>query len=170
VPATEQGLGAWLAGARTVVAARVIPGEAVRIDSALNEWMNENELLQIKRRFPQQTSWEPRQGAMASLRRAFGMSGRSYVLTRAREVVAQVTTIDSGRCHVQLLADIGNTFADRLTMAGMTLGAGGVTTGVGIAIGVATPVAVLPLGLTAIAGVLIARGRKREVERVQVAL
>jgi hypothetical protein len=166
---SERGTLARIAGPRMVTAARSIPGEAGRIESALQQWMTEGELLQIKRRFPQQTSREARQGAMASLRRAFG-GGRSYALTRAREVLGQVTPLDPSRCHVRLLADLGNTRVDRLTMAGTTLRAGAATTTVGIMIGVAAPVAALPVLLATLAGVVITRTRMREIERVQVAL
>jgi hypothetical protein len=107
---------------------------------------------------------------MASLRRAFGMSGRSYVLTRAREVVAQVTTIDSGRCHVQLLADLGNTFTNRLTASGATVVTGGAATGIGLVIGVPAAIAAAPVALAVLVGFLVARGRRGDVEKVQVAL
>jgi len=96
-----------------VAAARAVPGDSRRIDAALQRWMHDGELLQVKRRYPQQTSWEPKQGALASLRRAMGIGGRSYVLTRATEVVGQVTPLDPGRCHVRLVADLRNTFTER---------------------------------------------------------
>ena len=166
----ERGLGAWLAGPRLVSAARAIPGDSHRIEAALHQWMQEGELLQVKRRYPQQTSWEPKQGAMASLRRAMGMGGRTYALTRAAEVVGQVTPLDPSRCHVRLVADLRNTFSDRLTAAVATAGAGGVATVVGITLGVTLTVAALPVGLGVIAGVLISRGRFREIERVHVTL
>ncbi|MBI4499878.1 MAG: hypothetical protein HY700_01835 [Gemmatimonadetes bacterium] len=170
VTVEQRGLAAWLAGPRLVSAARAVPGEAQRIEAALHQWMHEGELLQVKRRYPQQTSWEPKQGAMASLRRAMGFGGRSYVLTQAREVVGQVTPLDASRCHVRLVADLRNTFSDRLTFGFATAGAGAVTTAVGVTLGVALPVAVLPVVLAVLAGGAIARGRHRDIERVHVAL
>jgi len=170
VTPVERGVGNWLAGPRLVSTARAVPGEANRIDAALHQWMQDGELLQVKRRYPQQTSWEAKQGPLASLRRAVGMGGRSYALTRAKEVVGQVTPLDAGRCHVRLVADLRNTFSDRLMMAGVCTGGGAVASAVGITLGVALPVAMLPAGLALVIAAIIARGRLKEVERVHVAL
>ncbi|MBI4420279.1 MAG: hypothetical protein HY560_05590 [Gemmatimonadetes bacterium] len=166
----ERGLAAWLAGPRLVAAARAMAGEHHRLEAALHQWMGDGELLSIKRRYPDQTSWEPKQGAMATLRRAFGFGGRGYVLTRAREVVGQVVGLDPGRCHVALTADLSNTRNDRLAGAGAILLVGALASAIGLVLGVASWVAALPAALGILAGVLVARGRRRETDRVQVAL
>ena len=169
IPA-EQGLLAWLTGPRMVSAARAIPGEAGRIETALHQWMAEGELLQVKRRFPQQTSWEARQGAMASLRRAMNLGGRSYILTRPREIVGQVTPLDAGRSHVRLVADLSNTRRDRLGSAAGLSVAGAAGGAVAVVLGIALPVAVVPLVLGGAGGWLAARSRRGEIEKVHVAL
>jgi hypothetical protein len=170
VTPAERGVGPWLAGPRLVSAARAVSGDSQRIETALHQWMHEGELLQVKRRYPQHTSWEAKQGPLVSLRRAIGLGGRSYLLTRAQEVVGQITPLDSGRCHVRLVADLRNTFSDRLTMAGVCAAAGALVSAIGITLGVAAPLAILPAGLALLAAALIARGRHREIERVHVAL
>ena len=38
----------------------------------------------------------------------------TYALTRAREVVGQVIPLDTGRCHVRLVADLKNTQQERM--------------------------------------------------------
>jgi hypothetical protein len=167
---SESGLVARLAGPRFVNTARSFAGDAARVEAALHRWMAEGELLQVKRRFPQHTSWEPRQGAMASLRRALNMGGRSYALTRAREVVAQVTALDQGRCHVRLLADLSNTRRERVGTAAGLLTAGAAGGAVGIVLGVALPLAAAPVLLAAGIGWAVARSRLQEIERVHVAL
>ncbi|MSR07233.1 MAG: hypothetical protein EXR93_09240 [Gemmatimonadetes bacterium] len=169
VPA-ERGLIPWLAGPRRVGASRTMAGEAHRIEAALQHWMAENELLTIKRRFPQQTTWEAKQGAVASIRRALSFGGHSYVLTRAREVAGQVIPVDSGRCHVQLVADLSNTITARMSTATGFVGAGVAASVVGTLLGVATLVVFAPVIVTGLIGYAVLRTRREEVARVHVAL
>ncbi len=169
VPA-ERGFAAWLAGPRFVGAARTVAGEAHRLEPALAQWMAEGELLAVKRRFPQQTSWERRTGTVASIRRVLSFGERGYLLTRAREVVGQVIPVDAGHCHVQLVADLSNTRAERTGTAGGLVAVGAVASGVGLLLGVALPVAVLPVALGVLVGWAVLRGRRSEVSRVHVAL
>ncbi len=166
----ETGLIAALAGPRFVSATRSIAGEAARVERSLQLWMSESELLQVRRRFPQQTSWEAKRGAFASLRRAMGVGGRPYFLTQAREVIGAVTPLDTGRCHVRLVADLSNMRSQR---AGWAIGigtAGTAATIIASAIGVLGPVAWIPLVLAGVGGMTILRTRGGEIERVQTAL
>ncbi len=166
----SRGLMVRLAGARHVYAARTIAGDPHEVEQRLGHWMSEGELLAVKRRYPQQTSWEARQGAFASLRRSLNFGGRAYILARAREVVGQVVPLESGWSHVRLLADLGNTLTDRLGTAGGVLGLGSLSTVIALTLGVAIPVAVIPVPIAAGLAFSLARGRRRELERVQVAL
>ena len=100
----RRGLVVWLAGPDRVAASRTIPRSRRETDAALQSWMTEGELLQVKRRYPEQTTWEAQQGAYASLKRAFGSRGRKYLLARAREVAGATTEVDERHCHVQLVA------------------------------------------------------------------
>src|SRR2546428_6416033 len=70
--------------------------------------MQEEELLQLKRRYPDRTTWEPKVGAFASIQRALGTGGKSYALARAAEVAGQVTQLEPGFGHVQLVAGVRN--------------------------------------------------------------
>src|SRR6202008_2440927 len=49
---TQRGLWAWLAGPGTLSAARVVPGDRATVERALTRWMEEEESLQVKRRYP----------------------------------------------------------------------------------------------------------------------
>ncbi len=167
---TEQGLLTWLAGPRRVAAARTIPRPRRETETALHRWMTEGELLQVKRRYPEQTTWEAQQGAYASLKRAFGSRGRRYTLARAREVAGAITEVDERRCHVQLVADVGNAFKEQLTGA-TVLGASGLAgTGVALAVGVLVPVAVIPAAVCGLLAVVVARRQRRRAEETTVAL
>lgn len=166
----EPGLAAWLAGPRRVVAQRAVPGDAAKVRAALNHWMTERELLTVKRRFPESTTWEPRRDIFSSLKRDLGVGGRPYRLARAREIAGQVTALDEHRCHVHIVADLSNTRRSHIG-GGVTLAtSGAATTTIGLALGVMLPVALLPAGIGLVAGAALARRRLSQVEAVQVSL
>jgi hypothetical protein len=168
--APDRGLLVWLSGPRRVATARMIPRAREATETSLQAWMTEGELLQVKRRYPEQTTWEAQQGAMASLRRAFGSRGRRYVLARAREVAGQVVALDAGRCHVQLVADLRNAFQEQWTGA-TVLGASGVAgSGVALAVGVMAPVAVIPALLCGALAFGVARRQRQRAEETLVSL
>ncbi len=166
----EPGFASWLAGPRYVVAHRSIADTGERVHAALGRWMTEGELLIVKRRFPNRTSWEPRKDMFSSIKRELRVGGRAYRLAQAREIVGQVSPLDGGRCHVQLLADLANTRRSRLTGATTLAGSGAVATTIGLALGVMVPVALLPAGIGLVAGTALARKRMGQVEQMQVSL
>lgn len=168
--AADRGLLTQLLGASRVAAEREIPGTREAIAQSLQQWMDEGELLQVKRRFPDRMSWERKEGAWASLRRSLGSGGRKYTLSHAREVITRVVETADGTCLVQLAADLSNTRNEYLFGSGMTLGAGAATTGVAMVLGVMTPVAVLPAVLCVPLAFSVARSRRRKVDDFQVAL
>jgi hypothetical protein len=170
VAGAEPGVKAWLAGPARLAAQRTIPGEARQVREALNKWMTEGELLAVRRRYPEQTSWEARQDMFSSLKRGLQMGGRSYELSRAKEVVGQVVPLEEGRCHVQLLADLSNTRAGHLAGAATLAGLGAVATVVGVTLNVVLPVALIPVALGALLGFVTARRRRAQLERVHVGL
>ncbi len=170
IAAAEPGILAWLTGPRQVTAQRAIPGGAARVREALGQWMADGELLTVKRRYPHQTSWEARQDVFSSLKREFSFSGRAYRLAKAKEVAGQVARLDEDRCHVQLVADLSNTRRTHLTGGATLGGAGAIATAIGLTLGVAAPVALIPLGLGLLVGYSVARRRRAQLERVHVAL
>jgi hypothetical protein len=168
--APDHGPLVWLSGPRRVATARMIPRPRQATEASLHSWMTEGELLQVKRRYPEQTTWEAQQGAMASLKRAFGSRGRRYVLARAREVAGQVAPLDAQRCHVQLVADLSNVFQEQWTGASV-LGASGVAgSGVAFAVGVMAPVAVIPALLCGLLAFGVARRQRQRAAETLVAL
>lgn len=169
VPA-ERGVRAWLAGPRRLVAERTIRGPAAEVRAALEHWMVAGELLAVKRRFPDQVAWEPQKGTVATLKRSFRVGGRGYDLARARDVVGQVTDVSPDRSHVRLVADLGNTQGAALGGAAALTVAGGAAAAVLLTLGFAEAVAVLPAPAAALAGFAVARARRSELERVQIAL
>jgi hypothetical protein len=166
----ERGVAAWLAGPRIVSAQRTVAQAAGTVDKALQHWMAEGELLSVKRRFADRIAWEAKRGAMVSLKRSLGAGGRRYHLAAAREVITAVTGLDATRCHVSLTADLSDSRRNRLAgAAGLTVTGAGVGA-VGLTLGVAAPVAVVPLLLGGLLAFATARHRLADVERTMVAL
>lgn len=164
----DRGLAAWLAGPRHVAAERSVQGSESTVATALNHWMTEGELLSVKRRFPDQTSWEPQRGTLASLKRSFRLGGREYLLARAREVVGKVTALGPDRSHVRLAADLGNSRNAHLGAAGVLTTGGAAGAAIAVVLGVTLPVAVLPVPLALLGALVVTRAR--QVDRYRVAL
>lgn len=168
--ATDHGLVTRFVGPRRVAAQRTVPGKAADTEAALRDWMSEGELLQVKRRYPDRTSWERKEGAFASIKRSFGAGGRKYVLASAAEVVTRVMETDERHCHVQLVADLSNKRKGYVIGSSILIGGGATTTGIALVLGVMVPVAVIPVILSAPIASLVARSHRSEVEKFQVAL
>ena len=168
--AADRGIITQFLGPRRVVAQRTVPGKAADTEAVLRDWMSEGELLQVKRRYPDRTSWERKEGGFTSLRRAFGGGGRKYVLASAAEVVTRVIETDERHCHVQLVADLANKRNGSLIGSSILVGGGATTTGIALVLGVMVPVAVIPVVLSAPIAALVARSHRNEVEKFQVAL
>jgi len=164
------GLLAWLVGPGRLSAQRVVAGEPAAVDRALGAWMQQEELLQVKRHYPDRTTWEPKVGAFASIQRALGAGGRRFALARAAEVAGQVTPLESGFCHVQLVADVRNGRRQRLGGAGTLLGLGTAATGALWAMGLLAPFPFLPLLILSPAAAAILRSHRLQHEHVQIGL
>jgi hypothetical protein len=160
----------WLAGPAALAAARVVPGDRAATESALGTWLEQDELLQVKRRYPDHTTWEPKGGPFASLQRVFSAGGKTFALARAAEVGASVVPLESGLCHVQVRADVQNLRRQRLGGAAALVGAGVVLGALAPVLGALAPLALVPLvGMTLIA-LAYGRAHRRDIGRAHVAL
>ena len=160
----------WLVGPGRLSAQRVVSGEPAAVERALDSWMQQEELLQVKRRYPDHTSWEPKVGAFASIQRALGSGGRRFALARATEIAGQVTPLESGFCHVALFADLRNIRRQRLGIAATLLGMGAAATAAFLAIGVLAPFAYVPLLAFGPAAVAALRTHRLQHEQIQIGL
>ena len=166
----ERGVWRWLVGAGRLSAQRVVAGERDAVERALGAWMQDGELLQVKRRYADRTTWEPKVGAFASIQRALGSGGRRFALARATEVAGQVTPLESGFCHVQLIADVHNIRRQRLGIAATLLGVGTAATGAFVAMGVLAPFPFVALLALAPAAVAALRSHRLQHEQIQIGL
>jgi len=164
------GLWGWLAGPVVLTAERVVPGDKGDVERSLTAWMEREESLQVKRRYPDRTTWEPRVGAFASIQRALGAGGKTFALARATEVAGQVTPLEAGFCHLRLVADVRGERAHRLWGAALLVLWGAVLAGVLPALGAIAPWAAVPTVAAWVAALAVARRHRGENDRVQVGL
>jgi hypothetical protein len=101
----EGGVAAVFTGPASVTAARTVNGTPSRILAALDEMMQRDEALQVKRRFTDQLVWESRRDVFSALRRGLKLGGRGFDLTGANDVSAMAADAGSNRSHVRLAAD-----------------------------------------------------------------
>lgn len=163
---------AWsLAGPAELAAQRVVPGDRGGVERALSLWMEDQELLRVKRRYPDRTTWEPQVGFMAAMQRGFSGGGRKYALTGAAEVVGQVTPLEPGFCHVRLSADVRNIRRGRVGGAIGLVGAGVAATVVASTVGILAPFAVAPAAAFGVAATAVLfAGRRQQLERIEIGL
>lgn len=102
--APERGWAYSMLGASTIEVSRTVPGDAASALSALDSWMQRSESLQVKRRFPDQLLWEPRQDFLSAVRRTLKVGGRPFSLAGASEVHAIVASAEGRRSQVTIVA------------------------------------------------------------------
>ncbi len=170
VAEVPRGLWTWLTGPPRLSASRVVPGDRAAVERALSRWMEEDELLQVKRRYSDRTSWEPKVGAFASIQRALMAHGRRYALAQATELTGQVAQLEPGFCHVQLVADIAKPRGARLIGASLALGVGVLAALIAGPLGAVALVPYMAASGMVAASVVIVRRHRPENEKIVVSL
>jgi hypothetical protein len=170
-PAQSSGVLTRLLGAATVSSTRIIAGPPTTTLAQLDEWMQREECLGVKRHFPDRIVWEARQGFFDTLRRGLNVGGRGYALARAHEVAATVVPVDGDRSLVRLDADLG-THRSAVAGQGATLATlGALSSGAAVVLGIMLPVAVVPAVAAGAIGYYQARSRHAAtLTRAQLAL
>lgn len=167
----ERGIAATVIGPAVVRASRTVSGRPAELLEVIDNWMQRQESLQIKRRIADRVVWEARGDIFSGLQRAFNLGGRGYALTRATEVSATATSIDATRTLIVLdagLAEHRGRLATQTTIAG---GFGASASIIGAVVGIMVPVAVIPaIVMAPVALVLSRRAQANAVSRGQLAL
>jgi hypothetical protein len=166
----ETGMLERFAGVTRVSATRVVPGAPAALLAELDTWMQREECLTIKRRFPDRIVWEEHRGFWMQVRRSMDMGGRRYVLARAHDVSATVVGVDEQRSLVRLEADVSNIRTGRLAGAGASTIFGTAAGGVLFAIGFFPLAAAAPIVAGAAIGYGVARSHRGVTLRAQLAL
>jgi hypothetical protein len=169
VPA-ETGAMARFAGVTHVVATRVVTGTPAEVLSGLDAWMQREECLTIKRRFPERIVWEEHRGFWMQVRRSMNMGGRGYVLARAHDVSATAVPVDEQRSLVRLEADLSNVRTGRLAAAGASATLGVAVGGTLLALGFFPAAAIVPVLAGGASGYAVARSHRGVAARAQLAL
>ncbi len=171
----------WLvrvAGPTMVTASRTIPGEPEAIIAYLDAYMQRDEFMQVQRRFADRVTWEARNDWVAAIKRGLRAGGRSYQLSRTRQVAATVVPIDDARCLVRLDADLAQSRTG-VVRAGGAVAATGVVAGgtfvagatlAHVAMGIALGVAALPIAVAGAGAYIILRRHHGFAERITLAL
>jgi hypothetical protein len=160
-----------LVGPARLDAHRVVPGDRGGVERALSLWMEDQELLRVKRRYPDRTTWEPQVGFMASMQRGLRAGGKTYALTRAVEIAGHVTQLEPGFCHVRLVADVRNLRRGRIAGAAVLAGLGVAGSAAAAVLGVLYPFTVAPVvGFGALSLLPLVAGRAAQLDRIEVGL
>ena len=130
IPQEHGVVGSWY-GPTIATASRVIAGAPSQILAALDQWMQHEELLRVRRRYSDRLTWEARNDFVGGIQARFNFGGRAYALTPASEVGATVVAVDAQRVLVRLDADFGLSRRRSVIWSGILAG-GGVASGAGI--------------------------------------
>lgn len=166
----ERGRVAAIFGSATVSASRTVRGKPAELLEKLDATMQRDESLRVKRRFPDRIAWEPMGGMATEFRRLLNVGGHGYRLARAEEVSATVIAIDAERSIVRLDASLANVRKQRIAGGSGMVVAGGVTSGVLLALGVMAAVSALPVAAALVGGYFVARSHAPQVAGAQLAL
>jgi hypothetical protein len=170
-PAPASGFLNRALGPAVVSSTRTVRGTAAAALEQLDQWMQREECLGVKRHFPDRIVWEARRGFFDALRRGLNVGGRDYVLSRAHDVSATAVPVDAERALVRLDADFSS-HRSAVAGQGATLaGLGALSAGAAVLLGILVPVAIVPAVAGSAVGYFQARSRHaRTIARAQLAL
>jgi hypothetical protein len=171
----------WLvrvAGPTTVSASRTIPGDPEGIIAYLDAYMQREECMAVERRFSDRVTWGARNDWIAAIKRGLRSGGRSYQLSRARQVAATVVPIDDKQSLVRLDADLGPSRTNVIRAGGAVTATGIVTGGTfatgatiaHVALGVVIGLAALPVAVAGAGAYLILKRHHGFADRISLAL
>ena len=159
-----------LFGPAHVYAMRTISLTPAAVFDLLDQWMQREQALQVKRRLADRMLWEPREGFVIEFKRALNVGGHGYHLSRAHEIAATVLPVDADRSFVRLEADLSNLRVQRVASGAAVAGGGVLGTATLLTLGFLAPVAALLAAAALAGGYLIARSHVPMLERAQIAL
>jgi hypothetical protein len=172
IPAHEDtGLGARLMGPARISASRVVTGTTRELLPALDDWMQRQEGLRVKRHLPDRIVWEPSRDLFGAVQRMLNFGRRDFALARSFEVAATVVPVDEARSLVRLDADFTHHRASLARQsAGLSL-IGVASSGVLVALGFAVAIAAAPAVLVGAVSIYGSRElHAHAVTRAQLAL
>ena len=178
LPESEHGLAARMLGPGMASAIRTVKGDPATVLRTVDDWMQREECLRVKRRFTDRITWEPRRDFLGNVKRGLNLGGRGYYLTRATEVAATVIAVDDGRSLVRLDADLTGARSARASAGIASTGLGAVGAAALATVAVVANVALIPALLIGVipalaggaVGYRVVRDHERNASRAQLAL
>lgn len=170
-PPDDSGLAATVIGPASVRASRIISGRPAELLDVIDDWMQRQECLQVKRRVSDRITWEARRDVVSAIQRTINIGGRGYALIRAAEVSATTTPIDANRTLVVLDAGLGSYRGQLATTATVATGTSVAASGIVALLSPFLALAIVPALVVAPAAIAMARSSQRQaVERGQLSL
>jgi hypothetical protein len=174
-----EGRSSGVFGPTTAWAQRVVTGNPADVLARIDRYMQSDESLRVRRRFTDRITWEASRDIVGSIKRGFGVGGRSYALARADEVGATVVPVDASRVMVRLDASFGGSRQRSVVGGGALAGAGVVGGGGLVTVAAMLPGSSMPIALiiggvwAALGGVgfaSVAKSYRSSINRAQLAL
>lgn len=112
-----------LLGRADLTASRIVSGDPATVQRVLLEWMAKHEVLAVQRSVPGRIVWERQRGLQGALRRssaALGRGDRTFMLTKASEVSAEIVAVENGWSQVTLTIDARSERGNYLAGSGIT--------------------------------------------------
>jgi hypothetical protein len=161
-------VGSWF-GSTVAAASRVVPGTPAEVLAQIDNWMQRQELLRVRRRIGDRLTWEARRDFVGSMQASFNFGGRPYA-----------APVDAKRVLVRLDADFAPSRRRNVGWAGATAGLG-VTSGASVvalaslsaepgALVIGAVVGSIWTALAGLGATAIARAQRKKVTRGQLAL
>lgn len=160
-------------GPAEVMAQRVVQGTVEEVLRGLAGWMEKNELLVVQRQQTGWISWEPLRGMQAAIRRgaaSLDTSKPKFMLSRAELVVATVTALEKGYCHVSITATLKGVRKEYLIGSLVSVGCGGGLLAAAMTMNVLLPVALVPVGASVLIAATVLRRFRPIPARIQMGL
>ena len=178
VPQEHGVVGAWF-GPTVATASRVVKGTASAVLAQLDQWMQREELLRVRRRYADRLTWEARQDFLVNVQAFLRRGARAYALVGATEIGATAVPVDAERVLVRLDADYTPSRKRSVAWSAVMAG-GGVASGAGIvalasllpggSVVLGAAIGTVWTGLGGLAAAGIATAQRRRMERGQLAL
>ena len=166
----DAGIAAAIIGRAGVRASRVVPGTPRELLESIDNWMQQQESLKIKRRTGDRMVWEPRRDLISHFQRNLSLGGE-FALTKAAEVSATATAVDANRTLIALDAGMASYRGSLGVTTGVVGGIGAGASLVGVVIGIFLPVAVIPAIIAGPVALMASRSAQaKAVDRGQLAL
>jgi len=160
-------------GRAELMASRIVPGDPAAVQAALLKWMAKHEVLAVQRQVPGRIVWERLVGLQGAMRRssaAFGRGDKTFMLTKANDVTADITAVEAGWSQVTLRIDARGERGNYAIGAGISSGMGAVAAGILVVLNAPLLIAAAPVLVMSGAAVMAARAYRPVAKRLALGL